>query len=377
MTHALLNSFRTLAFATLAIALAVCSPTAQASPTVAGNDIVYCARYYNPPGTRGNSSFHIYTVSPNGMHRKQLTFDNTEMEFAHPKWSPDGKLIAFIRPGTTWDSGYVWVMDENGKHQRRVARIGSGAGYTWDRKLARIVVTSDGEGDSAFLSQVTYDLTGRKVGAAKVRDPVIAPISPDGKLRYDTESGQIIDNRTGAVLGSTMPAYPTATWVDNSAAIGIVYDEAAKATKVVKFGVNGRATRSFALKDDEVSSPNSAGSDGTWLGLTALHSLANCYLAKQNWHNSTVGTDCGYFIADLGHSTFTYLAEGQFAAWSPDQRSFATAPGRDTANYERHPDGTWRTVWVAPLQVVSVATRRVRTIQGGLVWVTGADWRVR
>jgi len=94
-----------------------------------------------------------------------------------------------------------------------------------------------------------------------------------------------------------------------------------------------------------------------------------------NNHNSTVGTDYLFFLANIKTGEMQYLTEGQFLAWSPDGSRFCTAPGRDTTSYEKRAGRDDRTVWAAPLYVRKITDGPMRALTPRLSWVTGADWR--
>ena len=61
----------------------------------------------------------IYTVSSDGGDIKQIT--SGDRSSTAPRWSPDGKKIAF----TT--GGQIWVMDADGDNKEQVTKISSGA----------------------------------------------------------------------------------------------------------------------------------------------------------------------------------------------------------------------------------------------------------
>ena len=78
----------------------------------------------------------IYVVSSAGGDIKQLT--SGDRSSTAPRWSPDGKKIAF----TT--GGQVWVMDADGDHKEQVSKISTGAASpVWSPDGKWIAFTSD------------------------------------------------------------------------------------------------------------------------------------------------------------------------------------------------------------------------------------------
>ena len=62
----------------------------------------------------------IYTVKIDGSDLKQIT--NGDKSSSSPRWSPDGKHIAYT------SGGQVWTMEPDGDHRKEITKISTGAG---------------------------------------------------------------------------------------------------------------------------------------------------------------------------------------------------------------------------------------------------------
>ena len=66
------------------------------------------------PGPRANPYAQIYTITPDGGNRKQLTTGEAGNFF--PAWSPDGKQLAFTSIRN--HKHEIWIIDSSGKNER-------------------------------------------------------------------------------------------------------------------------------------------------------------------------------------------------------------------------------------------------------------------
>lgn len=101
------------------------------------------------PGANGRIAFEqggvIYSIRPDGSDRRQLTTDTRSHS---PRWSPDGRLLAFHRAGD------IWVMRADGGAAHRVT---SGAANDINPSW------SPGGGRLVFSRTTTGTLAGRSL----------------------------------------------------------------------------------------------------------------------------------------------------------------------------------------------------------------------
>ena len=120
-----------------------------------------------PDVAANRSRTQIYLISSGGGEPKQLTSGATSS--SGPRWSPDGRRIAFVT------GGQVWTMDASGGERRQVTNLSTGAdGPVW---------SPDGR-SIAFTSDVYHDCADDNVAAAK-KGPLPADLVEEAKRRLD------------------------------------------------------------------------------------------------------------------------------------------------------------------------------------------------
>ncbi|MEP7148654.1 MAG: S9 family peptidase [Acidobacteriota bacterium] len=86
--------------------------------------------------TENRTLTQIYTISAEGTNLKQVT--SGERSSSTPRWSPDGKRIAY----TT--GGQIWTMEPDGDERKQITRISTGAGNpVWSPDGKWIAFNSD------------------------------------------------------------------------------------------------------------------------------------------------------------------------------------------------------------------------------------------
>ena len=109
----------------------------QLSPD--GEWIAYTVTNTNVEADKRNTD--IWVVKYDGSVRQQLTHTPTESETS-PRWSPDGRLIAFLssRPGPAKGT-QVWVLERSGGEARQLTRlIGGVVSYQWSPDATKLAI---------------------------------------------------------------------------------------------------------------------------------------------------------------------------------------------------------------------------------------------
>jgi dipeptidyl aminopeptidase/acylaminoacyl peptidase len=127
----------------------------------------------------------IYVSNDDGSGRRRLT-NNTVLTDTHPRWSPDGKRIAFTRyMGNIPTSRELFIMNANGTHPQRLTHNNVYEGYpSWSPDGSRIAFASEQSGDPQVhvieLTTLAVTQLTENEKDEKVRGALAPDWSPDG-----------------------------------------------------------------------------------------------------------------------------------------------------------------------------------------------------
>ena len=122
-----------------------------AQPTLSPDGAQACVSVTTYDMEENKGASRLWLLSTFGGEPRQLT--QAGEKDAGPRWSPDGRLIAFVAKRDKDDEPQLWVISPDGGEASRVTRMPTGvAGIKWFPDSRRI----------AFISWVWPDATGYK-----------------------------------------------------------------------------------------------------------------------------------------------------------------------------------------------------------------------
>jgi hypothetical protein len=380
-------------YCSLGLSLCCWAAVLLGSPVMAASGIIYSARYYYQPSVHATSHYHIYRIDPDGRHRVQLTFGSLDDQ--DPKWSPDGRWIAFNRGHANELAGSLTLISCQGTQLRSFAP-GTGS-WSWMPDSRTIEVSNS---DDTHVRNTVYSVDGQIVKTWTEPSGNFGgydDVSPDGRFayrrRYQDNIGTLVDAHTGKVIVHTQGDLTARSWQGNGTLAGIYSpDDNNKKIGTLKagqfiftvLGMDGSARQTTIITEPTYLATHTKTEQhildqtlsGFWPSgyygiafdcLESIPSRKGAYLAWQSWlmHGNE-----GLFYIVPSRGIFRFL--GNFIANTCSQKGeyVVGAPYRDTSQYVSD-----RVVWTAPLQIVNMDTGIVKRIVSGLVDVDSTDWR--
>ena len=354
------------------IVLGVCLfGSAFAAQVRADGDIVYAARVYTQPG-KGVSQWHLYRINPDGSGKRQIT--SGRLEDNAPRWSPDGRQIAFVRSRPTATDAQqqaVCLVGANGGAVSMLYTAGKDdyldtMQWSPDSKTIAIMLNHSG-GEQTPTTLVLVDAgTGKhrifvgKSGSAW---------SPDSRNLF-LDGGGLLDVASGKIT-NVSESVAFAFWPSANTICGLYADQNDGKQFLKTLDAAGHEQKRVRITESGKDEYLSSRIDGV---IPIPHDSHNVILKVDN-SNSTTRPLYTLCRVDTESGQLSALCEGQFLRFAPDGKRFCTAPGRDLGPYGKNKEGKPRTVWVAPLQIGQTAIGKLRAITPGTLWVTSADWR--
>jgi TolB protein len=153
---------------------------------------------WSPDGTRVAFARDgdIFVVNVDGSSARSVV--STRDEELQPAWSPDGRWIAYIRRVPDTPVSQLRLVRPDGSADRQVTAP-TAAAYTpaWSPDSARIVFSSDRDGEVFELYTIGVDGKGLRSVAATATDVFEPSWSPDGSRIAFAEDGAIFTVELG------------------------------------------------------------------------------------------------------------------------------------------------------------------------------------
>ena len=302
----------------------------------ADGDIVYAARYYLPPGSKGTSHFHLYRINPDGTGKRQITFGKYDDD--NPVWSPNGQEILFIREALRADREDLCLISARGGPITRLLNISTYGWpqYAWSPDNQEIAVT-DG---SVSLVDILDVKTHKQ---HHFRKSVNFCWSPDGRWYYvDDGLPHFVSRQTHIsmhahfYLAGDAREYggQAAVWAGDQAIVGIDCKPESKQVYLTVLNRNGVQKRRvlchwpnvFHLPKNKHSPMNDPYSEiesinaGRRSLLPLMHSRGVVYV--QAVGDSGTSPANTYWRADTVTGKMTEITEGQFLTWASNGQRF-------------------------------------------------------
>jgi dipeptidyl aminopeptidase/acylaminoacyl peptidase len=153
-----------------------------------GAKIAFVSNHTEDPDRNENSDIFTVEAKPNGKVTQLTTWAGHDL---NPKWSPDGKYIAYLRTTsdgtyTMYDQDVLCLMDADGKNNRTITqqmdRPATTQTWSKDSKSIAFLVTDDRK---EYLAK--YDIATKKITTVNTGEYGILNVEPTAKNNWLVE----------------------------------------------------------------------------------------------------------------------------------------------------------------------------------------------
>jgi len=170
-------------FGVLVVALLLASTAARAQQPVAKRWLqssdVFKLRTVSDPQVSPEGDWIAYTVSSvdsakdksdsdiwmtNWAGTQHIRLTSTPEGESSPRWSPDGRYLAFLSSRQDAKGGQLWLLDRRGGEAQQVTRVKSGiSGFAWSPDASRLAVVLEHQTDSVAARDTTERKTPKPI----------------------------------------------------------------------------------------------------------------------------------------------------------------------------------------------------------------------
>lgn len=111
---------------------------------------------------KDKSDTDVWMTSWDG--RESIRLTSTPEGESSPRWSPDGRFLAFVSGRQEGKGGQIWLLDRRGGEAQRITQVKGGVGdYAWSPDGKRLVLQLDEETDSVAKKDTAEAKTPKPV----------------------------------------------------------------------------------------------------------------------------------------------------------------------------------------------------------------------
>jgi WD40 repeat protein len=367
----------------LLVLLFLMALTLLSVPVKADGDIVFAAQRYERPAKHYRDEYgpseeklvdagpyHLYTIHADGTGMKRLTLGKEHSLL--PRFSPDGKRIAFIRRAKDWrwGSDRVCLIARTGGKITTLLRLPapfSAHRLQWSPDGRFLAVSLDTEmRDTPKLSLIRLsDRTSRQIGGVES-----CAWSPEGHWLYlchHKRRASLLDVRTMRARRIKTPV-SNPCWLADQTILGETgFDKDTARWPGRYLSIVTRQGRTL----------HEVGFEAPVNGMDLEHECV-FYLPARNSSTLLLQTAEGIsdgihwycYTVDIKTGRSHPLRDGRLIGISPHGDAVAVADHQWIGPYKEFRGGRR----VGPLEIVSLKTRKVRKITRGILSIYGGDW---